>query len=234
MHVRFHAESLRRYCCSHLNPLVQEQRYATAQTGASLPSNTMQTQSLRQQIKAKRRLLSRQELQQHSLQLLHLTINYKPFRQSSRIAFYHAVSGEMDPRPLMDEAIQSGKTPYMPILRRHPEIGLWFAPYSKNSKLVKNRFGIPEPAFKHRQLIRPWSLDMVFVPLVSFDNRGHRLGMGGGYYDRTFAFKLRRTHLSGPKMVGLAHDFQYQTSIDNNPWDVPLDCVITESKRYLF
>lgn len=160
--------------------------------------------------------------------------NFKPFRQSKRIAFYHAVNGEIDPRPLLDEALSRGKTPYLPILRRDTVTGLWFAPYQHNSKLQLNRFGIPEPVCVQRQLIKPWALDLVFVPLVAFDDQGHRLGMGGGYYDRTFAFKLQRSHLTGPVMVGLAHNLQHRPSIASNPWDIALDWVITETHRYRF
>jgi 5-formyltetrahydrofolate cyclo-ligase len=189
---------------------------------------------LRQQFKAYRNRLSEQSLKQHSQQILRQVTNFKPFRQSRHIAFYHAVHGEIDPKPLLDTALRSGKTPYLPILRRDSRIGLWFAPYHHNSKLIQNRFGIPEPVVTHRQLIKPWALDMVFVPLVAFDRHGHRLGMGGGYYDRTFAFKLQRSHLTGPKMVGIAHDLQYRDSIESNPWDVPLDNVITETQRYQF
>ncbi|MET0119776.1 MAG: 5-formyltetrahydrofolate cyclo-ligase [Candidatus Thiodiazotropha sp. 6PLUC9] len=199
-----------------------------------LPSIPMHIQLLRQQIKAKRRQLSRQTLKRHSLQISRLASNLKAFRQSKRIAFYHAVSGEIDPYPLLTEALRSAKTPYLPILRNIPDIGLLFAPYSYNSKLKANKFGIPEPIFKYQQLISPWSLDMVFVPLIAFDLEGNRIGMGGGYYDRTFAFKRFRTHLRGPKMVGLAHDFQLQPLLDSNPWDIPLDQVITESGLYSF
>ena len=194
----------------------------------------MQTPRLRQQIKAERRQLSRQTRKQHSLQLLRHAKNFKPFRQSRRIAFYHAVGGEIDPKPLLDEALRSGKTPYLPILRQDAAIGLWFAPYTHKAKLKLNRYGIPEPAVVHRQLIKPWSLDMVFVPLVAFDDHGHRIGMGGGFYDRTFAFKQQRKHLSGPIMVGLAHNLQYRPALKSNPWDIPLDCVITETHRYQF
>ncbi|ODC00838.1 5-formyltetrahydrofolate cyclo-ligase [Candidatus Thiodiazotropha endoloripes] len=194
----------------------------------------MQTAQLRQQIKAQRRQLSRQTCKQHSLQLLDHAKNYKPFRQSRRIAFYHAVSGEIDPKPLLEEALRSGKTPYLPILRQDASIGLWFAPYTHQAKLKLNRFGIPEPAVVHRKLIKPWSLDMVFVPLVAFDDHGHRMGMGGGFYDRTFAFKLQRSHLTGPTMVGLAHNLQHRPLINTNPWDIPLDSVITESHLYQF
>jgi 5-formyltetrahydrofolate cyclo-ligase len=80
----------------------------------------------------------------------------------------------------------------------------------------------------------PWSLDLVFVPLVAFDKEGHRLGMGGGYYDRTFAFKTKHSHLKGPKLIGLAHDFQLQSQLPVMPWDIPLNAVITEAAIYNF
>ncbi|MCU7905526.1 MAG: 5-formyltetrahydrofolate cyclo-ligase [Candidatus Thiodiazotropha sp. (ex Epidulcina cf. delphinae)] len=194
----------------------------------------METQRLRRRIKGQRKQLSRQTLKLHSQRILRLACNYKPFRQGCRIAFYYAVYGEMDPAPLLQLAIRTGKTPYLPVLRRRPAHGLWFAPYPQGTKLINNRFGIPEPCFKHRRLVMPWALDVVFVPLIAFDGQGHRLGMGGGYYDRTFAYKRQRTHLRGPKLIGLAHEFQLAPKLCANPWDIPLDAVITESSIHHF
>jgi 5-formyltetrahydrofolate cyclo-ligase len=195
---------------------------------------TMQAQTLRQQIKSQRRQLTQQTLKQHSRQLMRLAVNYKPFRQSQRIAFYHAVAGEIDPVLLITEAIKSGKTPYLPILGNRASHGLWFTPFAKASKLRLNRYGIPEPKLKHCQRIKSWSLDMVFVPLIAFDQYGHRIGMGGGYYDRTFSFKRFRNYFKGPKLIGLAHDMQFRPHLNSNPWDIPLDAVITESRIYSF
>jgi len=189
---------------------------------------------LRREMRDQRRRLSRQTLKQHSLQLQHLACNYKPFRHSQRLAFYFASRGEIDPAPLLRLALQTAKQPYLPVLRARPGKRLWFVPFKKETRLISNRFGIPEPHLLHRQVTMPWALDMVFMPLVAFDARGNRLGMGGGFYDRTFAFKQQRTHWKGPMLIGLAHEFQRVEGLPTQPWDIPLDAVITERRIYTF
>jgi 5-formyltetrahydrofolate cyclo-ligase len=194
----------------------------------------MQPHQIRHQIKAHRQQLSQSTLKLHSQRVLRLAAGLPSFRHSRRIAFYIAVRGEMDPAPLLQLALRTGKSAFLPILRERPSRGLWFAPYTAHTSLSTNRFGISEPNYSHNKLVMPWSLDLVFVPLVAFDREGHRLGMGGGYYDRTFAFKTKRSHLKGPTMVGLAHEFQLQSQLPVMPWDIPLDKVITEAAIYKF
>ncbi|MET0067503.1 MAG: 5-formyltetrahydrofolate cyclo-ligase [Candidatus Thiodiazotropha sp.] len=194
----------------------------------------MHTQQLRREIKALRRSLSPETLRQHSARMCRLARNHRAFRHSRRIAFYHAVSGEMDPGPLLGDAFEAGKQVFLPVLRQRPANSLWFAPMKRDASMQNNRFAIPEPVFHHRHLVMPWSLDLVFVPLVAFDPAGHRVGMGGGYYDRTFAFKHQRKHLRGPRLIGLAHEFQRMDDLEHHPWDVPLDAVITESAIHEF
>jgi 5-formyltetrahydrofolate cyclo-ligase len=189
---------------------------------------------IRRQIKAQRQNLSRQTLKLHSQQALRLASRFSPFRHSRRIAFYLAVRGEMDPAPIMHLALRAGKSVFLPILRDRPTNSLWFAPYTPQTNLTNNRFGIPEPEFKHRQLVMPWALDLVFVPLIAFDSHGNRMGMGGGYYDRTFAMRSRRDYLRGPTLVGLAHEFQQRPQLEVMPWDIPLDAVITQAAIYNF
>ena len=194
----------------------------------------MQPSQVRREIRTLRRQLSPQTLQQRSRQLQRLTGNFKPFRHSRRIAFYIAANGEIDPEPLMQLAFKAGKRVYLPKLRQRPSGGLWFASYRPGDRVVYNRYGIPEPVMHHRRIVMPWSLDMAFVPLVAFDMSGNRLGMGGGFYDRTFAFKRRRNHWRGPKLIGLAHEFQRVDQLPIQAWDIPLDAVITERAIYLF
>lgn len=198
------------------------------------PPRIMEPHQIRHRIKAQRQQLSRQTLALHSRKLHRLAAGYMPFRHSRRIAFYLAVRGEMDPEPLLQLALGSGKSVYLPILRKRPSHGLWYAPYNRLTGLTYNRFGIPEPNFRHSKLVMPWALDLVFVPLIAFDREGNRLGMGGGYYDRTFAFRRNRSHLTGPKLVGLAHEFQLCSQLPVMPWDIPLDTVITEAAIYNF
>ena len=77
-------------------------------------------------------------------------------------------------------------------------------------------------------------LDMIFVPLVAFDLNGFRIGMGSGYYDRTFEKKLEIKDMKSPVLIGLAYEFQKQECLNHQPWDVPLDMVVTELKIYKF
>lgn len=94
-------------------------------------------------------------------------------------------------------------------------------------RMMRNRFGIPEPAQSRRQ--PPGMLDLVVVPLVGFDAACNRMGMGGGFYDRSFAYRLTRRH-AGPRLVGLAFDCQQVAELPVAPWDVPLDVIVTESR----
>lgn len=159
---------------------------------------------------------------------------FHPIQHSQRIAFYFAADGEMDPSPLVKRAIRAGKRCYYPVLRKRPAQSLWFVQHGEKQPLKSNRFGIPEPQTCHRSIAMPWGLDLIILPLVAFDLLGNRLGMGGGYYDRTLSFKLKRTHWKGPKLIGIAHEFQRVDSLPINKWDIPLDGVITEKKLYLF
>jgi 5-formyltetrahydrofolate cyclo-ligase len=188
----------------------------------------MQTSELRREIRSQRRQLSPQTQYLHSLRLQRLAANYSPFRHSRRIAFYLASKGEIDPILLMQQALKAGKQVFLPVLRKRPESGLWFAPFRPGEPLRNNRYQIPEPVVHRHPPVMPWAIDLVFMPLVGFDKHGNRLGMGGGYYDRTFAFKRLRKHLKGPKLIGLAHELQRVDELPAQPWDIAMDAVITE------
>jgi 5-formyltetrahydrofolate cyclo-ligase len=155
------------------------------------------------------------------------------FRSSSRIACYLAVDGELDTLPLLQRACRLGKEIYLPILPARASDRLKFARYRPGDRLVNNRFGIPEPMAGTRRILAPAKLDLVMAPLVAFDADGNRLGMGGGYYDRTFAYLHQRTRWVKPRMIGIAYDFQRQAHLPAQPWDVPLHAIATETRLYL-
>ena len=117
----------------------------------------------------------------------------------------------------------------LPVL--HADGTLRFAPWKPGEPLLANRHGIPEPDVPTGSLLRADQLDFVVVPVVAFDARGHRLGMGGGWYDRSFAF--RRAQAATPRLVGAAFAVQQAGAIPTAPWDVPLDAVCTESETFL-
>ncbi len=102
-----------------------------------------------------------------------------------------------------------------------------FVPFTPQTPMVKNRFGILEP--RSRQKISPQQLDVVLLPLLAFDQQGNRLGMGGGYYDRTFAFLRQKAWRKRPLLIGIAHDFQQVAELEHAPWDVPLAMVVNNN-----
>jgi len=118
----------------------------------------------------------------------------------------------------------------LPVL--HEDGRLRFAPWRGGAPLVSNRHGIPEPDVPADALLPAESMSLVVAPLVGFDMRGHRLGMGGGWYDRTFAFRRDRAAL--PVLVGAAFDAQQIDTVSPQPWDMPLDALCTESDTHLF
>ena len=107
---------------------------------------------------------------------------------------------------------------------------LRFGAWKAGDALVTNRFGIPEPDLSVHQLIDAERMAMVVAPLVAFDALGHRIGMGGGWYDRSFAF--RRSLPAPPCLVGAAFAQQQVDCIPVEPWDVSLDAICTDSATF--
>ena len=89
-----------------------------------------------------------------------------------------------------------------------------------------NRLGIDEP--QGLRTLAPRRLDIVFLPLVGFDAHGVRLGAGGGYYDRAFAFRRWRRAWHAPRLIGIAYSFQQVDTLMAAAHDVLLDAVVTE------
>lgn len=143
------------------------------------------------------------------------------FCKRAKIAFYLANDGEIDPRCGIEVARKSGVHIFLPAIE--VDRGLSFRKFGLFAPLKVNKFGIEEV---HSQAIPAQELDAILLPLVAFDRRGNRLGMGGGYYDRELAnlrHKKRR-----PLFIGLAYSQQELALIKHDSWDVSLDLVVTE------
>ena len=189
-------------------------------------------QTLRRHLKKARRSLDPGTAAQAQRAALRRLKRLSCFRDARRIAAYVGSNGEIDPMPLLTAAAERGKRAYLPVLHPFRPGRLWFSRWRPGERLLPNRFGIPEPTRRHDQLLPARRLDLVIVPLLAFDADCHRLGMGGGYYDRTFAFLNQRVHIRRPLLIGLAHELQHVDSLDPQPWDVPLDAVVTAQRIY--
>lgn len=189
---------------------------------------------LRNRIRKQRLALNADQQSQAAQKLLMLISQSVLFRQSSKIAFYKANGGEIDPAPLLEQAWQQDKACYLPVVDGAGMNQLYFAPVERNSEFIRNRYQIDEPVHRAEQLCPAQQLDLVLVPLVAADSSGNRLGMGKGYYDRTFAFMLNREATEIPFLLGLAHDFQIIDRIKCNHWDVPLNGLATGDRLIFF
>jgi 5-formyltetrahydrofolate cyclo-ligase len=152
-------------------------------------------------------------------------------RRARRVACYLANDGEMDLGAVMALLRGHGRQVLLPALHGK---ALWFLPYDADTRLTPNRFGIPEPDVAARTRCRARNLDLVLMPLVAFDAAGNRLGMGGGYYDRTFSYLRHRVTWRKPLLIGVAYEFQRLQSLPSRPWDVLLHGVATEKHLYRF
>jgi len=187
-------------------------------------------QSLRTQIRKRRAGLDPAWCAAASTQICANLADSWLYRRARRIAFYLAQGREVNLELLLQDAWAAGKEVYLPVLGLRFSGRLWFVPCAPDTPLYKNRFGIDEPLHSPRARhtgLR--ELDLLLMPLVAFDRAGNRLGMGGGFYDRTLAGvhgSCRRW--SRPKRIGIAYAMQSVDQIAGETWDVPLDAVVTE------
>jgi len=155
---------------------------------------------------------------------------------SQRIACFLDSDGEIATDRLIKQLLAAGKSVYLPVLDPNKTNALLFARYQAGDVLIPNRFGILEPDLSTQAPINTRDLDLVLMPLVVFDHEGNRLGMGGGYYDRTFSYLLDQSideqniddKNSRPRLAGLAYSFQQVDQLKPAAWDVPLEKVFTE------
>ena len=186
---------------------------------------------LRKTIRQQRQQLAEHVQDLHAFSVASLITSHAMFRNARRIACYLAEDGEIDPFYIIEKAWRYKKQVYLPVL---PPTGksLFFAPFTRNTPLIPNRFGINEPDVHPGQWVRAKQLNLVLLPLVAFDEDGNRLGMGGGYYDRSLSFINHRKQWHSPHLIGLAHELQKVTQLPCASWDVPLNMIVTESTIY--
>ena len=195
---------------------------------------------LRKQLRLQRQSLSPVQQIQHAQlaqqHLVHFLASTEQLHSQKKlnIAFFRAQDGELS----TDLAIQylwhaSPHKVWLPILKTNPPEHkttghMAFAEYTPSTPMKKNNFAILEPDLPQNTWVSGQALDLVLMPLVGFDTFGNRMGMGGGYYDRTFQFKQQSSKIA-PLLIGWAHSCQQVEQLPVNPWDIPLDGIITET-----
>jgi 5-formyltetrahydrofolate cyclo-ligase len=186
--------------------------------------------TLRTRMRKQRAQLSPQHIEAASAQACRKLVDLPEFAQARCIAAYMPIGGEIRPNAAITAAWQLQKRVYMPVLSKSNT--LLFAPYYPHSVLRTNRYRIPEPeinADNPAVALADIDIDIIIVPLVAFDDRCQRIGMGAGYYDRTLAAG-RPQH---PIRIGLAYEFQHIPYVQSQAWDIPMDKIITEQEIYL-
>ncbi|RBH58324.1 MULTISPECIES: 5-formyltetrahydrofolate cyclo-ligase [Pseudomonas] len=187
---------------------------------------------LRRLLRKARRALSASEQRQAARGLYRQLAQHPLFRRARHISLYLPTDGEIDPRLLLREAQRRGKRTYLPVLSAWPRTRMVFQRIRPGEKLQPNRFRILEPRVKLAAQRKVWTLDLVLLPLVGFDVEGGRLGMGGGFYDRSLAYLARRQSWRKPTLLGLAHECQKVAKLNQASWDVPLQGTVTDRAWY--
>ena len=192
----------------------------------------MTTNKLRSSIRRQRLQLSAAQQRQHALLVSKKLSRLRHFQKAGRIAIYLPANGELDPSPIVNISRDSSKQLYLPVLHPFRHGRLFFCEWKEHAQLQPNRFGILEPACNGNTRIPLRSLDLILVPLVAFDASGQRVGMGGGFYDRTLGKARINSTWKRPYLIGIAHELQRIPAITTQPWDVQLDAVVTEAGVY--
>lgn len=186
---------------------------------------------LRRHFRHERNNLSQAQQTFASEQLLMQCSALTEYQNAHVVACYLAQDGEIVLNPLINDAWLKGKTVCLPVLHPFCKGHLIFVHYRQNSKMQTNRFGILEPKLNACDIVPVAKLDVIFTPLVAFDDSAQRLGMGGGFYDRTLAPVTR--HEIPLQIYGVAHDCQKVSSgLKNEKWDIPMHKIITPSHIY--
>ena len=183
-------------------------------------------QALRAEARRRRRAIPAAERDRLARAVARRAISEFPLPRGARVALYLTVGSELPTAPLIALARRRGWRIHVPVLQPGRTPALWFVPLVE--PLRTNRYGIPEPVAALRRRVPPRWLDLVFVPLLAFAPDGQRLGSGAGFYDRSFAFRRCRGGWRKPPLVGLAFECQRVDHLAAQPWDVPLDAVVTE------
>jgi 5-formyltetrahydrofolate cyclo-ligase len=186
--------------------------------------------TIREKFKSLRMRLSRKEVLTKSARIKKLLFGLSEFTRAKTIAFYVAkqASREVETEEIIKESLTAGKRVLVPIVNKTARKILFSELRDYDSELAPGAFDIPEPKPSCRRLVPATESDLMIVPALVFDLQGHRLGYGGGYYDRL----LRELASIKPSLpfVGLAYELQVVDRLPKTSRDVPVNILITEKR----
>ncbi|MFV8819096.1 5-formyltetrahydrofolate cyclo-ligase [Haliea sp. E17] len=183
-----------------------------------MPENTDKLR-LRNELRQRRRALTPEQRGVAAANLPAHACSIPDWSAYQSFAGYIAADAEIDPAPLLGQLADAGKQVYLPVIEADNHLS--FAPWSPGDSLLTNRFGIPEP-LPNRPRIPAGDVEVILLPLVGWDRHGGRLGMGGGFYDRSLAG-------SSTLKIGLGYACQEVALLPREPWDVVMDFIATET-----
>ncbi len=186
--------------------------------------------SLRKEISLKRKNLSKKERLDSEKSLVQLWESVGSSYKTNKVGLYWPTNGEVITNALISYFFNNGSKCFLPVISNDEENKIIdFALFEEQSRLVKNRFGIPEPS--KSKIIDLNQLDIIFLPCVCFDSRGNRIGMGGGFYDKTLSYLLKKEKT---KLIILAYDFQEVESCLPESHDIKADACLTPNQYLNF
>lgn len=185
--------------------------------------------SLREDMRRQRLAVSERDEELATASVMQRVLSHPYLEEGRLIGSYVSTRHEIGTRELNRALTLRGHTLALPVISPVEKGIMDFYTFDSESELILNRFAIPEPPPYHEKLVTPPLFEVLLVPLLAFDLKGNRMGMGGGYYDRTLK-QLSATCV----LIGLAYDFQMVPAIQTEAWDMPLDEVITPSEHYVF
>ena len=191
-----------------------------------MAENPTTRQILRSDLQA-RRLAATPAQRITAAQGLRTTLEQIPeFLTDANIGGYWATTGELPLMALFDGMRQRDQIFHLPVVG--PMHSLQFVAWKIGDEVAPNRYGIPEPVHERSRRVAVDMIDVLLMPLLSFDRKGNRLGFGGGYYDRALEFLRDRDKPSSTLLVGIGYSFQEVEHIDAEAWDVKMDYIATE------
>jgi 5-formyltetrahydrofolate cyclo-ligase len=187
---------------------------------------------IRRHIRKLRKQLSKQQQQNATEQLAKRLLQRVQQHQCKRVALFLSMDGEIGTQLAIEQLWQAGVEVYIPLIHPFNAQQLIFIRYQQHTPLLRSKLGMLEPQPDCSQVCPLAELDIIFAPLVAFDPLGNRLGMGGGFYDRTLGYHYKQQRPS-PAIIGIAHDCQKVDDVPTEPWDIPLREIITPLSHFL-